>query len=280
MVARFGRADMTRISDVVYGHKAGVALVMDVFKPEKPNGIAFIWIVSGGWVSDTRSMNPGLAKAFCDHGYTVFEVCHGSQPYFKLPDILKDVYRSVRFIRAGAAGFGIDPNKLAVSGGSAGGHLSLMIAAHGDDGDPNATDPIERASSKVQAVAAFYPPTDMGSWGAAGKIAVDQPILRVFWPAFGITDKTPRTEIEAMIPALSPLPAFTAAMPPTLFIHGDADALVPLQQSQIGYAKLQELKVPTQLIVRPGKGHGWGDVGPDIAAIIAWVDKYLGAVKN
>src|SRR5436305_10163340 len=72
--------------DVVYGHKMGVALTMDVFEPAQPNGIAVIWIVSGGWFSNHDSINPGFAKAFNDRGMTVFEVVHGSQPKFQMPE--------------------------------------------------------------------------------------------------------------------------------------------------------------------------------------------------
>ena len=70
------------LKDVVYGHKLGVALTMDVFKPGKPNGIGVLWMVSGGRVSNHESINPGLAKIFTDRGQTVFEVVHGSQPRF------------------------------------------------------------------------------------------------------------------------------------------------------------------------------------------------------
>src|ERR1041385_1532673 len=90
--------DQTRIEDVVYGHKLGVALTMDVFKPEKPNGIGVIYMISGGWFSSHDAINPGLAKIFTDRGDTVFEVVHGSQPKFVLPEIIQDIHRAVRFI--------------------------------------------------------------------------------------------------------------------------------------------------------------------------------------
>src|SRR5690349_5712678 len=79
--------------DVVYGHKMGMALTMDIFEPANPNGIAVIWMVSGGWSSSHDSVNPALAKVFNDRGMTVFEVCHGSQPKFQIPEILTDIQR-------------------------------------------------------------------------------------------------------------------------------------------------------------------------------------------
>jgi acetyl esterase/lipase len=150
-------ADSRRLRDVVYGHKLGVALTMDVFKPEKPNGIGVIWMVSGGWVSNHESINPGIASVFTSKGQTVFQVVHGSQPRFTLPEIVQDIHRAVRFIRSHASEYGVDPNRLGISGGSAGGHLSLYMASYGNDGKPDAKDPVDRASSKVQAVACFYP---------------------------------------------------------------------------------------------------------------------------
>src|SRR6184192_3684154 len=72
----------SRIHDVIYGYKQGVATTMDVFKPAHPNGIGVLWLVSGGWVSDHNNINPGLAVPFNRKGQTVFEVVHGSRPKF------------------------------------------------------------------------------------------------------------------------------------------------------------------------------------------------------
>lgn len=261
--------------DVVYGHKQGVALTMDVFEPAKPNGIGVIWIVSGGWVSNHDSINPGLAKIFTDRGMTVFEVVHGSQPKFQMPEILADVNRSVRFIRTNAAKYHVDPNRLGISGASAGGHLSLMIGAYGGPGDPDAKDPVDRASSEVEAVACFFPPTDMLNYGGPGQRPFKQILFRPFWPAFGITDKTPDADIEAMGRQFSPIYGITAKMPPTFIMHGDKDFLVPLQQAQSFDAKLAEFNIPHQLVVKQNGSHGWPDMADDIPKLADWFEKYL-----
>jgi acetyl esterase/lipase len=266
----------SHIADVIYGHKYGVATTMDVFKPEKPNHIAVVFIVSGGWVSDYKSLNPFLAKIFTDRGMTVFEVLHGSQPKFQMPDILSDIYRSVRFIRANAATYDIDPNKIGVSGASAGGHLSLMLGAYGSPGNPDAADPVERAGSQVNAIACFFPPVDMLNWGETGKAALDSPVLKVFWPAFGITDQTPRDLVLKMGQAYSPIYGVTPKFPPTLVFHGDADPIVPLQQSELLMKKLEELGVPHELVVRKGAGHGYPAMLEDFVKCADWFMKYLG----
>jgi acetyl esterase/lipase len=96
-------ANYTRTEDVIYGRKHGTALTMDVFQPtENANGLGVIWCVSGGWFSAKEAINVGFTKPLTDRGYTVFAVVHGSQPRFTLPEILDDMHRAVRFIRANA----------------------------------------------------------------------------------------------------------------------------------------------------------------------------------
>ena len=131
-VGLFSRAQapaQSQVKDVIYGFKEGVALTMDVFKPAKPNGIGVLWMVSGGWVSNHDNINAGLAVPFTSRGETVFEIVHGTQPRFPVGDIVKDIRRAVRFVRFHAADYGVDPNKLGISGGSSGGHLSLITAS-------------------------------------------------------------------------------------------------------------------------------------------------------
>src|SRR6266849_5073418 len=147
----------TRKEDVIYGRKFGTALTLDVFTPKKnANGAAVIWVVSGGWFSDHGAINPKFFDELLKRGYTVFAVVHGSQPRFTIPEAVADMNRAVRFIRYHAKDYKIDPDRIGITGGSAGGHLSLMQGMAGDTGDPKAKDPIDRVSSRVQAVACFF----------------------------------------------------------------------------------------------------------------------------
>lgn len=266
----------TRVRDVIYGRKLGVVTTMDVFKPEKPNGIGVIFMVSGGWFSSHDGINPEMAKVFTSKGQTVFMVVHGSQPKFTLPEILQDIHRAVRFIRTHAAEYGVDPNRLGISGASAGGHLSLMMGAYGAPGDPNAKDPVDRASSQVQAVGCFFPPTDFLNYGKEGDSAMEIPTLKAFWHVFPVSDATPKADRDKLGRILSPIYGVTNKMPPTLILHGDADTLVPIQQSERLMTKLEELKVPHKLEVRKGKAHGWPELLQDSALIADWFTKYLG----
>lgn len=267
--------DASRISDVIYTKHDGVALTMDVFKPAKPNGIGVLWMVSGGWVSNHTAINPGIAKYFTDRGMTFFQVVHGTQPRFTLPEIVKDIHRAVRFVRTNASQYGVDPNRLGISGGSAGGHLSLMMGAWGNPGKPDAPDPVERQSSRVQAVACFYPPTDFLNYGKESQWAYEVPALKGYWPAFGVTERTTKDQLDSLGKTTSPIYGDLSALPPTFIIHGDADLLVPIQQAQRFVEQAKSKGATVQLDVRPGKGHGWPGIEKDAALLADWFEKHL-----
>src|SRR5579872_3609510 len=162
-----GGVDYTRQEDVIYGRKYGTALTMDVFTPKKnANGAALVVVFSGGWHSDHRQINAPFLIEYVRRGYTVFAVVHSSQPKYTIPEILGDMNRAVRFIRYHAKKYHIDPDRIGITGGSAGGHLSLMQGTTGRDGNPRAPDPVDRVSSRVQAVACFFPPTDFLNYGS------------------------------------------------------------------------------------------------------------------
>jgi acetyl esterase/lipase len=277
--------------DVIYGRKFGTALTMDVFAPkEKANGLGVIFVVSGGWKSSTDNINPAFCSPFLKHGYTVFAVVHGSQPKYTIPEILEDIHRSVRFIRHNAKEYKIDPDNLGIVGGSAGGHLALMIGTSGKIGDPKAKDPVDRESSKVQAVTCFFPPTDFLNWGQPGNELIDRQLQPPFTAAvdFHVFDDmkalyipvTDETKLREICREISPITHVSDKSAPTLILHGDKDKLVPLQQSESILAKFKENKVPAELIVRKGEGHGWLTILADMDVCADWFDKYLAKKKN
>jgi acetyl esterase/lipase len=279
----------TRQSDVIYGRKYGSALTMDVFMPKSSaNGAAIIWVVSGGFFSSHDNINPAMGQPFLDRGYTVFAVVHGSQPRYQITDILQDMNRSVRFIRYHAKDYGIDPNRIGVTGGSAGGHLSLMLGTAATKGEPNAKDPVDRESSRVQCVACFFPPTDFLNWGAKGKELIHATDHRPpFRPSFDYHERDPKTNLFERISDesklrqiardISPITHISSDDPPTYIIHGDKDDLVPVQQSESFIAKLKEAGVEGQLQVKHGAGHGWrgAELTKDITSFADWFDAHL-----
>jgi acetyl esterase/lipase len=287
--ARGDEPNYTRTQDVIYGRKFGTALTLDVFTPKQPNGAAVVWVVSGGWFSAHEVIDGFASRAgvptLTGRGYTVFAVVHGSQPRYPIPDILTDMHRAVRFIRSHAAEYRIDPDRIGITGGSAGGHLSLMQGTAGTAGDPKAKDPVERASSRVRAVACFFPPTDFLNYGKPGEDALGRGRLKNFPAPFAfqeldkkrnlfipITDEAKVLEIGRQI---SPINHVKAESAPTLITHGDKDDLVPIQQAEVMIAKLRSAGVPAELVVKPGAGHGWMDIDKDVTKFADWFDKYL-----
>jgi acetyl esterase/lipase len=274
---------------VIYGRKYGTALTLDVLIPkEKANGAGIIRVVSGGWYSDHAGVDPAYMAEFLRRGYTVFAVVHGSQPKYTIPEVLEDMNRAVRFIRHNAAKWHVDPNRLGIVGGSAGGHLSLMIAMSGKPGAADAKDPVDRESSRVQAVACFFPPTDFLNYGKPNRDILEalEAELADFKAPFEFRELDPKTHQLKYIQSrqrrleiakqISPITFVTPDDPPTLIFHGDVDKLVPLQQSREMEEKLQEAHVPVKLVVKPGAGHGWPElVSQDIPVIADWFDQYL-----
>jgi acetyl esterase/lipase len=279
-------AAFTRKADVIYGRKDGMALTMDVFTPRNPNGAAVVLVVSGGYYSAHEMIRPEYFRVLLERGYTVFAVVHGSQPRYQVPDIVKDMNRAVRFIRHHAKDYGIDPNRIGIIGASSGGNLALMVGTAGDTGNPAARDPVDRESSRVQAVACFFPPTDWLNWGRPGQELVGAMAhAPPFRGAFDyremdaekrtmerVTDAKKLREISR---ASSPIYFVSKETPPTLICHGDQDTLVPLYQSETFVEKLKAAGVAAELVVKKGAGHGWAGIDKDAERFADWFDKHL-----
>jgi acetyl esterase/lipase len=285
---RAGGEEVRRTEDIVYGRKSGMALTLDVFQPPKPNGCGLLFLVNGGWLSSKATplmvtIRPDDYRTFLERGYTVFAVVTSSQPKFTISEQIPDVLRAVRFVRANAARYGVDPQRLGVLGASSGGHLTLSIAARGGPGDKDSSDPVERESSAVQAAACFFPPTDFLNYGAPGVSGVGTGPLAPLQVAFGPRALTPEGR-EELGKEISPIYFVTKALPPTLMIHGDQDDVVPLQQAESFARRARDAGARNvEVIIRPGKGHGWGDFWKsreDIDAFADWFDRHLAGLPS
>jgi len=268
-----------RTEDVIYSRKFGTALTLDVFEPEKKNGAAVFFMVSGGFVSSDDAVSPKMYHAFLERGYTVFAVVHACQPKFQIPEIQQDIHRAIRYVRHNASRWGIDTNKFGISGASAGGHLSLTMGTQGRPGSPAAKDPVDRASSAVQAVSCFFPPTDFLNWSEPGdnQVGIGK-VGTQFKGAFGPRSETPEGRDE-LGKEISPLNFVTAANAPALIIHGDGDKLVPIYQAKIFEKKCKELGAVFRLVTKPGADHGWKDMDKDMVRFAGWFDEHLLGLK-
>jgi acetyl esterase/lipase len=248
---------------------------MDILCPKHPNGLAVAFMVSGGWKSKKAGEAPAwLMAPLLRRGYTIFAVCHVSQPDATIMEIIEDVQRSIRFIRHHATEYGIDPERIGVTGGSAGGHLSLMLATRGGPGDSDASDPIDRENSQVQAVAIFYPVTDLLDLRGSTEDPGDGGPPKSFVKAFG-PEATKMDAWKVLGRDCSPIYHVTEQLPPTLIYHGDADTLVPWSQSQRFCNTAEVLNCEVKLVVHPGGEHGWWSMFLDIHRFGDWFDNHL-----
>jgi len=271
--------------DLVYGHKSGMALTLDVFRPASPNGASVLNMVSGGWVSRWRDPEQAQAgyQALLDQGFTVFAIRHGSSPRFNVPEAYADVTRAVRYVRLHAPHFGLDAERIGVYGGSAGGHLSLMLGLNSDEGDPNAADEVLRHSSRVAAVVANYPPVDLRPRATPSErfpaTIPDQSLFFAGGVVPGAAERFVAIDVEDEAGAsVSPILFVTPDDPPTLLIHGDADALVDFNNSELMQAALMASGVETGLVVIEGAGHGFRtpeDRAQASDALVGWFVEHL-----
>ncbi len=236
-------AGVTIHRDVIYGRHDGMATTYDVIKPANANGAAVLYMVSGGWVSRWSAPETRVQqfKPLLDKGITVIPVHHGSAPRFKVPEAHADVKRALRHVSLNSADYGIDAKRLGVFGGSAGGHLSLMLGLNGDDGDPAAEDPVLRGPARVKSVVAYYPPVDL---------------RRMTGPS----DRFPALDFpNAQAAGISPILFVDGKDPATLIVHGDADDLVPLSSGQSIHDALKTANVKTSMVIIKGGDHGFSE---------------------
>ncbi|MSR32728.1 MAG: alpha/beta hydrolase [Gemmataceae bacterium] len=277
-----------RIRDVIYGRKFGLSMTMDIFKPAgKPNHAAVVFVVSGGWFSSVDSIRPIWCKVFTDRGYTVFAVVHGSNPKFTIPDAIDDLHLATRYIRSKAKEFAIDPGKIGIIGGSAGGHLSLMMGVAGKPPVAGSKNPVEAFPSGANAVACFFPPTDFLNWGEKGVEQLGrgkQGIPNIVAPFDFVLLNQKKNQFEpvedpearrAIGRAISPMTHVTKKSAPTLIIHGDADKLVSIQQAEVFVEKMKAAGVVVELDTRKGAAHGWLGMEKDLEKFADWFDKHL-----
>jgi len=267
-----GAANQPAVSieaNVIYGHKAGMALTYDVFTPAAANQAGIIYMVSGGWFSRWQPAEQRRVrfKSLLDAGFTVFAVHHGSAPQFKVPEAVSDVRAAVRHIKKHADRYAVDPARLGVTGGSAGGHLSLMLGLD-PEGTPVSGEGWLRShyhvsdddDARVAAVVAYYPPTDIRS-------------------IVGPSRRFPALDFDSALAAsISPVLFATEDDPPIKLIHGTQDDLVPLQTSLNLQKALKSAGVVHDLLVIEGGDHGFrtpahrAEAG---AASLAWFKQYL-----
>lgn len=268
----------TQHKDVVYGQLHGTGLLMDIFEPTgTKNGLGIVDVASGAWHSDRGKIRDHsmarLFDIFCANGYVVFAVRPGSVTKYSGPEMLENLELGIRYAKAHADDYGIDPDRLGIVGASAGGHLALLALLSPKEGNATAKDPLHRFSTEVAAAGIFFPPTNFLDWdGEKRDLKPIQGLL--FEDGF---NGRPENEIEKRAQLISPYHLVTEKTPPILMFHGDADPLVPLQQSKIMVEKLKSVGTDVELVVKEGGGHPWFTIFEEVAILADWFDEQLGA---
>jgi acetyl esterase/lipase len=264
---------------------SGTALLLDVHYPARPNGLGIIFISGSGWGAPLGYSATPLKESpqvgmyvppLTEAGYTVFALTHRATPTFRYPAPVEDVQRAVRFIRSKAAAYGIDPARIGGIGGSSGGHLISMLGTMDGAGNPDDLDAVNRESAKLQCVVARAAPFDMLRMSPSN----GGDALSLFLGVASNQQLTKNSIEYKTVSAASPISYVSAATPPFLLIHGDADEVVPFHQSEIMEAALKKAGVPVKLIRIVGGGHGPTFPGakdpPDYKAeMVRWFDAYL-----
>jgi len=271
-------APFARQENLVYGEAHGVGLLVDVFVPTgDKNGIGIVDVVSGAWHSDQSKLRDHmLAQVFqilCKKGFTVFAIRPGSVTKFSVPEMITNLNSGIGWVKQNARKYEIDPDRLGMMGASAGGHLaSLAAVTMTADGDQS------RNGKSIKAVAVFFPPTDFLDWGG---VAIDakaddrlgELVRRLAFPQGVGSDS--EEQVSEKLTKISPARLVTAKAPPFLIIHGDADPVVPLQQSETLVASLQKAGVPVEFIIKKGGAHPWPTIHEEVQVIADWLEKQL-----
>ena len=264
------------LKDIAYDDDH-TAQKLDVYpvKSGKP-APAMVFIHGGGWRGGSKKHVPGfLLKAHAEGWLAVVSVEYRFTDVAVHPAQVNDCARAIQFVRHSAKKWNIDPKRIAVTGGSAGGHLSAYVALQDDEAKPASKDPVERQSSRVLFAIPFAGPTD---WRLLNRIAHGHPAYRQL---IGYKPGTPASEMAAdRIKDVSPVSFVSADDPPILIVHGDADRIVPIEHAKVLEAALKKAGVPVELHVVKGGTHAVAGAGGKAAVRAdAYMRKRLGAPR-
>jgi acetyl esterase/lipase len=239
------------------------AQVLDVYlaKGKKPAPV-MVYIHGGGWRGGSKNRLPAfLAAANAEGWLAVVAVEYRFTDVAPHPAQVDDCARAIQFIRHHAKKWNLDTERMGVTGGSAGGHLSAYVAVQDDEADPKSDDAVTRLSSRVSFAIPFAGPTD---WNLLGKIKHGHPAYRQL---LGYEPDTPVGEMSGKKKAdVSPVTFVSRDDPPMLLVHGDADVIVPFEHAKVFEKALRAASVPVEMFVVKGGRHNVAGAGVPASA--------------
>lgn len=237
--------------DVEYGVVGDVSLKLDVYRPKKrPEGLmpAIVWIHGGGWRQGDKN-NAANAIAAARRGFFAVSVNYRLSGEAPFPAAIEDCKGAIRWVRATAKDWGVDPDRIGVWGSSAGGHLALLAGCADEAAGLEGKSGYAKVSSRVQAVCSWFGPSDFSKAGAVS----EDPVALFLG---GTREEKPEAYAKA-----SPVTYASKDDPPVLMVHGDRDTTVRLQQSEVMLKVLTEAGAKAELVTVRNAGHGWKPVG-------------------
>ena len=262
-------ADVLFEKDVVYGRAGDVELKLNLSRPKETQGErpCIVVIHGGGWAGGDRSQHDEHTWQFAKAGYVSATIGYRLAPTHRFPAQVHDVKAAVRFLRANAEKYGLDPHRIGAVGFSAGAHLSMMLATmdkedglEGDGGSPD-------QPSKVQAAVAYFGPTDLAATDIPPQV---NGILKNF--IGGTPAEKPREYRQA-----SPITYVSPGDAPMLLFQGTRDPLVPHTQAYSMIEAMTRYNIPGRVELLINGNHGWGgaELKHTMEQTFAFFDRYL-----
>jgi len=272
----------TRIErDIIYATVGERRLPLDLYIPEKEEAKGkplpvVLWFHGGGWKGGSKS-NGGIARGLVDYGYAVASIEYRLSGEALFPAQVEDSKAAVRWVRANAKKFGLDPDHIGVMGRSAGGHLVAFLGTTGDTTEFD-TESNAGYSSRVQAVVDCWGPTDILQMDAqalpGGKFAHDSAESPEGRLVGGPIQEEPYRSMAVKVNPIAYIKKGNK-LPPFLIVHGDADTSVPVGQSILLHEALQKVGADSTLHIEKGAGHGLRDGEMDYDELCEMAAKFF-----
>lgn len=255
--------------EVVFGSVDGRDLTADTFTPKQIPPIArpaIIFLHGGSWRLGSPSQfhfhSAYLAKKY---GFFAVNVDYRLSQEAKFPAALQDAKCAVRWVRSNAKDLNIDTNRIALTGGSAGAHLAMMLAVSTGVSEYQGSGGNEGFSSEVNCLVLFNGEYDL--WDLVKKNSLIEPMA---WFIGGTPEECPEKYDE-----LSSIKRLHKDTPPVLLLHGTKDTCVSHEQSIALYQRLKELGVHTEIELYEGKPHAWFNNEPDRTVTLKRMEQFL-----
>lgn len=247
--------DVKAMKDIEFVKHGEQSLKLDLYVPEKGDGPypLIVWVHGGGWIGGDKNDCPTLNLGYGQRGYATASISYRLSPVAPFPAQIEDVKAAIRWLRAHAEEYKIDPNRIGAIGGSAGGHLVCLLGVTGKVKQFDVGENLDQ-SSEVQAVCNIFGPTDLLHYFEY--LPEGTELTKSLHKMLDSLLGGPIAEKTELAKQASPITYVDEKSPPFMHAHGTADLLVPFQQAEFLHDKLRRDGVWSRLFLIPQAGHG------------------------